>query len=203
MIAWTGSGITSLKYLPLSEPRALAAEAGSSHVDKQFSLSRTAQIQRKSSGAGGHWALGGCHSRRSFRWLCVWGVKDGLSKYWLCLSRVGRLFPTLIYWVRGTNSSTSARNRGRANQIGVPEKAEAHLGVLTGPCENLWMAGSPGPPLTTHQHPADLTTNLQSLFRVDLQKSAPPQIRQLVVYYYQYNELVDEFVWELSFAKTT
>ena len=41
----------------------------------------------------------------------------------------------------------------------------------------------------------------QRVFTVVLHKSTPPQIRQLTLYYYLYEEQVDEFVWELTFAK--
>jgi len=37
----------------------------------------------------------------------------------------------------------------------------------------------------------------QSVFKFVLQKSTPPQIRQLILYYHY----VDEFEWELTFAK--
>ena len=41
----------------------------------------------------------------------------------------------------------------------------------------------------------------QSVCRVVLHKSTPPQIRRVILYYYQYKELVDGGVWELTFAK--
>jgi len=41
----------------------------------------------------------------------------------------------------------------------------------------------------------------ESVLKVVLQESIPPQIRQLILYYYLYKQLVDEFVWELTFAK--
>ena len=41
----------------------------------------------------------------------------------------------------------------------------------------------------------------ESVFKVVLQKSTPPQIRPLILYYHQYKEQVDGFVWELIFAK--
>ena len=41
----------------------------------------------------------------------------------------------------------------------------------------------------------------QSGFNVVLQKSIPPQIRQLILYHYYYKEQVGGFVWELTFAK--
>ena len=41
----------------------------------------------------------------------------------------------------------------------------------------------------------------QSVFKVVLQISTPPQIRQLNLYYYEYEELVDGFVWDLTFTK--
>ena len=41
----------------------------------------------------------------------------------------------------------------------------------------------------------------ESVCKVVLQKSIPRQIRQLILYYYQYRELVDGFVRELTFAK--
>ena len=40
----------------------------------------------------------------------------------------------------------------------------------------------------------------QSGLNVVFQKSTPPQIRQLILYYYQYKEQVGIFVWELTFA---
>ena len=41
----------------------------------------------------------------------------------------------------------------------------------------------------------------QNVYNVVLQKSTPPQIRQLILYCYEYNEDVDGFVEELNFAK--
>ena len=41
----------------------------------------------------------------------------------------------------------------------------------------------------------------QRVFKVGLQWSTSPQIRQLVIYFYLYKEYVDSFVWELTFAK--
>ena len=41
----------------------------------------------------------------------------------------------------------------------------------------------------------------QSVFTVVLQKSTSPQIRQPILYCYQYKDQVDGFVWELTFAK--
>jgi len=41
----------------------------------------------------------------------------------------------------------------------------------------------------------------RSVFKVVLQKStAPPE---LILYYYYYKEQVDDFLWELTFLKTT
>ena len=44
----------------------------------------------------------------------------------------------------------------------------------------------------------DLT---ESVYKVVLQKSTPPQIRQLILYYYKHTEYVDGFEWELTFVK--
>ena len=41
----------------------------------------------------------------------------------------------------------------------------------------------------------------QSVFKVVLLKSTPPQIRRLILHYYLYKEYVDRFVWELAFVK--
>ena len=40
-----------------------------------------------------------------------------------------------------------------------------------------------------------------SVFKVVWQKSNSPQIRQLILYFHSYEEQVDKFVWELTFAK--
>ena len=56
----------------------------------------------------------------------------------------------------------------------------------------------------THVVPSLLDSGLvsQKVFITSfLQKSIPPQIRQLVIYYYLYEEQVDGFVRELTFAK--
>ena len=39
----------------------------------------------------------------------------------------------------------------------------------------------------------------QSVLKVVLQMSTPPEIRQLIFYHYQYQEQ-DKFLWELTFA---
>ena len=44
----------------------------------------------------------------------------------------------------------------------------------------------------------DLT---ECVCKVVLQRSTPPQIRQPILYYYQYKEHVDQFVWALNFAQ--
>ena len=41
----------------------------------------------------------------------------------------------------------------------------------------------------------------EGVYKVALQKSIPPQIRQLIVFYYKDKEFVDRFVRELTCAK--
>ena len=41
----------------------------------------------------------------------------------------------------------------------------------------------------------------QNIFKFAFEKSTPPQIRQLILYYYSYKEQADRFVRELTFAK--
>ena len=51
-------------------------------------------------------------------------------------------------------------------------------------------------------HPASRQPHLtHGVYTVVLQKSSPPQIRQLILYYHRYKEYVDGFVWGLTFAK--
>jgi len=50
----------------------------------------------------------------------------------------------------------------------------------------------------THAGRIDIT---ESLYNVGSQKSTPAQIRQLILYYCQYQEQADRFMRELTFAK--
>ena len=61
-----------------------------------------------------------------------------------------------------------------------------------------WQSGSGAPAPSAPPLPVHRT---ESVYKVVLKKSTPPQIRQLILYYYKYEELVNGFVWELTFAK--
>ena len=105
------------------------------------------------------------------------------------------MFPICLYHADLQNQCLDLRFLCRANNQDliflncVTRKPSPGSGLDCLICTNSLESVLPGSFLT------------RSAFKVVLQKSTSPRIRQLILFYYLYKDQVEEFVWESTFAK--